>query len=122
MEILEQQRLSLLPPAQRESGVIVPIVLRGRKHLPDHIGKKRQYWDFSDFTLAEGDLRKSPAYAKALVEIAAYVEERVREIEAANADPCACCHGFSLPSASDVAALIASAARPPAFPLRETSP
>jgi hypothetical protein len=122
MEKLEQQRLELLPPLKRDAGLIIPIVLRGLKRMPEVLRGRRQFWDFSKFTLAETELSKNPAYADTLRKIAEYVDERARDVEDATQDPCACCETFALPTEADVEELLRATARPAAFPLRGAGP
>jgi hypothetical protein len=76
MEILEAQRLEQLNPENKMDGLIIPIVLRGLKHLPPEIKNRRQYFDFEKFKLGGRKMKKHPYFSSKIKEIAEYIFDR----------------------------------------------
>jgi hypothetical protein len=107
MVSLEQQRLSLIPPAARK-GLIIPIVIRGM--LPDEIKSERQYYVLD--LLAPGDLKK-PKSREALRKVAEDIYYRHEAFRIATRDPCSVCESFEFPSESDVMDWLVGITAPP---------
>lgn len=74
---LEEPRLALCTQqADREHGLVIPVVLRGPRDLPVELRSRRHYEDFSEFTLVDQELYKHPEYAPKLRKIASYIKDR----------------------------------------------
>jgi hypothetical protein len=103
MEMLEAQRLNLLgASADKEHGLIIPIVLRDAEGLPLEIKDHRQYHDFTKFQLYQRSLAKSKQYAPRIESIARYIHRRYQALSALPGDPCANCETFTLPTDDDI--------------------
>lgn len=120
MEILETQRLNLLgDPADKEHGLIIPIVLRSENSLPQEVKDHRQYHDFTKFLLGKRRLKKSLGYAPTVKAIAEYIFDRYRALTALPNDLCAGCDTFSLPTDDEIRPwLTGMLATPAPFPGR----
>ena len=100
MVALKQERLALLPPADRADGLIIPLVLRGKDTLPEEVAQHRMYEDFSKFLLA--DIEQSIRnHAPQIAQIAAYIDERCSALEKVDVPMDAADH-FELPSDESV--------------------
>jgi hypothetical protein len=115
---LEGQRLTSLANAQeRNHGLIVPVIYRGERELPADMRDQRQYHDFSAFTLVGRGLSRNREYAPKLREIAEYIHERCKTLEA-NDVPFADADNYRLPSNEEVCKWIRSLNLPgPKFPI-----
>jgi hypothetical protein len=97
MRELEKDRLAMLPNvAERDHGLIVPVVLRGAESIPAELSALRQHEDFSKFMLMDEELSKHPQYAPKIKEIAEYIDARCRSLEAAEV-PFEDARAFQLP-------------------------
>jgi hypothetical protein len=97
MRALEQERLSLVPDIQeREHGLIIPVVLRGRPSLPAELANHRQYQDFSKFMLMDDEISRHPMYSPKVREIAEYIHGRCQCLDDAGV-PFDKLDGFELP-------------------------
>lgn len=86
MLTLEENRLDALGPgAERENGLIIPIILRGSETLPAEIAKRRIYHDFSKVLLGDVDAGIK-GHAAQLRGIAQYIDGRCRALESVRAD------------------------------------
>lgn len=103
MERLEAKRLALLGASGPERSLIIPVVLRGANSLPPRIAGRRQYVDFSRFSLATPELARNPEYIDKIRQIAEVVQAHCEAFDGAGGDPCAACGEFQLPSAAEVA-------------------
>ena len=84
---LERQRLALSRHAEdRDHGLIIPLILRGERDIPNDLAARRHYADFSRFMLLDEELSKHPDYAPKIREIAEYINAR-----------CQCLDGSSVP-------------------------
>lgn len=103
MEMLESQRLDLLgTSADKEHGLIIPIVLRSEENLPSEVKNRRQYHDFTKFQLGQRSLAKSKQYASKIESIAQYIHRRYQALSALPDDPCMDCEAFSLPTEDEI--------------------
>lgn len=59
---LEQERLALLTQAERNHGLIIPVVFRGSRRIPSEIKNSRQCYDFSSFTLTDNQMSAHPKF------------------------------------------------------------
>lgn len=120
MEMLESQRLdSLGDPTDKEHGLIIPIVLRSENSLPQEVKDRRQYHDFTKFSLGERRLTKSREYAPIVRDIAQYIHQRYQALTALPNDPCAGCETFALPTDDEIRPwLTGMLAAPAPFPGR----
>jgi hypothetical protein len=111
MEQLERRRLALLGnPASRDHGLIMPVVLRGAKHLPDAIKRSRQYYDFESFQLGGRRLARHPKFAPAIRAIAAYICDRYQELSTLPDEVFAGADLFRLPDDAEIRGLLSLAA------------
>jgi hypothetical protein len=77
MEKLEKERLKRLNPQEKKHGLIIPIVFRGCKYLPQEIKEKRQYYNFESFLLCNRHkINRHPRYAPTIKKIAEYIADR----------------------------------------------
>jgi hypothetical protein len=103
MEKLESKRLPLVDSeAQLKHGLIIPIVFRGLKFLPSEIKNRRAYYDFQSFQLGGREMSRNSNFNSKIQEIAAYIYDRCRELEALSTDPYLDCDNFNLPDESEV--------------------
>jgi hypothetical protein len=105
MELLEEKRLKLLPPQNRNHGLIIPIVLRGEKRLPSVI-KSHQYYSFNDIELADPQVKIRQKYSAEIKKIAEYILDRCYEFDGLKVDPCTECDQFVLPSENETRAYL----------------
>jgi hypothetical protein len=81
MIALERERLALFPEGpDRDSGLIIPIILRGADSLPSEIAQRRLYEDFSKLMLADVE-QGLKTHASQIRRIAQYVHERCTALE-----------------------------------------
>jgi len=105
MEYLESKRLSLLGRSpDKQHGLIVPIVFRGKRKLPPDISDRRQYYDFQDFALFSPKLSRHPELAPKVKEIAEYIAERCEALEAVPENDEIECSEFKMPSEEEIVA------------------
>jgi TIR domain len=103
MEKLESKRLPLLDAAgQLQHGLIIPIVFRGLKFLPIEIKNQRAYYDFQSFQLGSREMSRNPNFNSKIRQIAEYIYDRCRELEALPTDPYLECANFNLPDEAEV--------------------
>lgn len=103
MELLEEQRLHMLGlPKNKKQGLIIPIIYRGEKILPDEIKNKRQFHVFEDFQISGRDNLENPEYAEKIKKIAEYVQERCSELLLIEETACKTCDVFDFPSEKDI--------------------
>lgn len=122
MEQLEGERLGLLrAQADKQHGLIIPIVFRGKTFLPKEIADRRHYYDFESFQLTGVDVNTDTEYKKMIKEIAEYIAEcckRFANLDQ-NQDPCASCEKFSLPTEEEIRPWLKGVAGPASlFPNR----
>ncbi len=103
MERLESKRLPLVDSAaQLKHGLIIPIVFRGLKFLPSEIKSHRAYHDFQSFQLGSREMSHNSKFNSKIREIAEYIYDRCRELEALPTDPYLECDNFNLPEEAEV--------------------
>ena len=79
---LERERVAgLADPQERNHSLIIPVIYRGERELPADLRDKRQYHDFSAFTLVGRGLSRHREFAPKLREIAEYIHERCCALE-----------------------------------------
>jgi hypothetical protein len=100
---LEESRRTMLGPAGRGRGFIIPVILRGGDDIPPRIREHVHYTDFSRFTLATPRLASNPEYVGEIQKIAQVIYDHYRAFADRGANPCADCEAFALPSPSAVA-------------------
>jgi hypothetical protein len=101
-----------------EHGLIIPVVLRGFEHLPLRLKGERQAEDFSQFTLADRQIRRNPKFGHKVQAIAQQIYGHYRALQPIEANACDECTAFKLPAEHDLPAWRPAAAWPPAFPNR----
>ena len=83
MESLERDRLRMLGKASdRNHGLIVPVVLRGARQLPEFIRLSRHHYSFENFLLGGRRLSYHPLFAPSMRDLATYIADRFRELNA----------------------------------------
>lgn len=101
-----------------EQGLIIPVVLRGFDHLPVRLKGQRQAEDFSQFTLADRQIRRNPKFGRKVQAIAQQIYAHYRALQPVEAHACYECEAFKLPPEHELPAWRPTAAWPPAFPNR----
>jgi len=96
---LEQERLALLAQAERNHGLIIPVVFRGFTRIPTEIKNFRQCYDFSGFTLTDNQMSAHPKFAQELKNMAEYIADRYRSLNGVVNPKC---DDFSLPRFEDI--------------------
>lgn len=110
-----RRRLAGLPNSQ---GLIIPVVLRGFEHLPPRLKDERQAEDFSQFMLADRQMRRNPKFIPRVKAIAYQIYDHYRALKPFEGHACDECGAFKLPAEGDLPAWRPTAAWPPAFPNR----
>jgi hypothetical protein len=123
MVTLEQDRLSRLRGLGRgDHGLIIPVVLRGSRYLPDDIKGWRQYYNFEGFQLGSRRLSRHPRFAPVIREIAAYICERYQELLELPDETFQGGDQFSLPDETEIGPFLnANVGFRPPFPRGEIS-
>jgi len=110
MAALEERRIALLQGAGKTPhGLIIPIILRGARYLPEEIKLHRQYHDFEGFQLGSRRLSRHPRFAPVVRDIAGYICERFQELEDLPSDTFEGGDTFQLPEESAILALLGAA-------------
>ena len=114
---LEEQRLAALGgPVGSTSGLIIPVVFRGRDRLPQEIVNKRHCHDFGDFTLYGRHMYEHVDYAPKIKEIAEYIRDRCDEFRS-KPEAFDDCDSFDFPSEETIRPWLEKVAgSPPPFP------
>jgi hypothetical protein len=123
MVTLEQERLTHLRSiGQGNHGLIIPIVLRGSRYLPDEIKGWRHYYNFEGFQLGSRRLSRHPRFAPVIREIAAYICERYQELSELPDETFQGSEHFRLPDETEISAFLTTTVgfKPP-FPRGEIS-
>lgn len=101
MERLEQERLQLLPPEKRVHGLIIPIVFRGIKYLPQEL-KQRLCLNFDRYLGSDGPMRRHPYYASEIRKVVEYMENLYTAFANLAIDPCEQCEHFTFPTDEEI--------------------
>jgi len=119
METLEKKRLDRMREGLKaETGLIIPIVLRGEASLPAHIKNARHYYSFERFSLTSRNLSKNPRFEGIVREIAEEVYARKRMLDAVADDVCGDCNDFEFPTEAEIGPWLEAVAAPlTPFPL-----
>jgi hypothetical protein len=118
MKGLEEQRLALLDDAeQKDKGLIIPVVFRGLKHLPEEITNNRLCKKFDSFLLSTPELHRHPDFAPSIKEIAEYVTGRCRVLLPLERNLRTDCDRFKLPTEADVRPWLEGIIHAPSFPI-----
>jgi len=121
MERLEKKRLPYLSKHRNEKGLIIPIVYRGDKDLPDSIRKKRQYYTVESFHISGRGNSDNPEYAKIIKEIGEYIRERCDDLRVVEDIICEPCDTFDFPEEDEISDWLKTMLPPkPSFPGRKT--
>ncbi len=106
MELLEEKRLRALRrsglPKNHGHGLIIPIVYRGKKELPESIKSNRQCHVFEDYQISGTDNLENPEYLKEITEIAEYIKARHHELRKVEKDICKFCDVMGFPTEADI--------------------
>lgn len=103
MEELEQKRLEKAGLKDNaKHGLIIPIVYRGDKKLPNDIKNKRHCHFFEEFQISGHATLNDPEYAQRIKEIAEYIGERCEELSEIEEEVCKPCEAFEIPSDAEV--------------------
>jgi hypothetical protein len=120
MEGLEQRRLIKVKKSLSiESGLIIPIVLRGETSLPTNIRATRHYYSFERFSLTSRELARNRQFEELVREIATVIHQRKQMFDAVGEDMTADCADFLFPSEDEIRLWLDSVITPPSpFPFR----
>jgi hypothetical protein len=121
MELLEEDRLTKLKAhgIVGDSGLIIPIIYRGRDFMPVYVSGNRNYYDFESYYLG-GRTYKRKEYLLSVKQIANYIFNRCIELNSLSVDPCNGCETFSLPREEELDGWLDELLPPhPIFPGRE---
>jgi hypothetical protein len=110
MVALERDRLARLGvSAQSGHGLIIPIVLRGARYLPEEIKGARHYYNFESFQLGNRRLSRHPRFAPTIREIAAYICDRYQELQTLPGEVFEEYEQFKLPEEAEIEPLLSLA-------------
>jgi hypothetical protein len=114
---LEERRLAALAGHDPTRGLIIPVVLRGRREqLPGALKDHVHYLDFSQFsTAASRRILRNPRYVDSIAQVAAYMHDTAQALQAVGVVPDDCGR-FRLPPEDQVVDL--GGAAPQSFPGR----
>jgi hypothetical protein len=102
-ELEERRRAQLGEAFERERGMIIPIVFRGRKDdLPEEIQGAIHYQDFSAYTTADPNITRNPEYVDKIEQVARYIYELYEECQAGGGAAFGNCEAFELPAEDEV--------------------
>jgi hypothetical protein len=121
MEKLENLRLGKIQSLVDDDGLIIPIILRGEDDIPDKIKLRRQYYDFSKYTLLDQDMGTNPNYVKEIDEIAKTIHRLFEAFLRLGEDMCGDCGMFSIPAEQEIELWLDQPSIPP-FPGRTGKP
>ncbi len=97
MRALETQRLGSLPAEERQHVLIIPVIYRGEKYLPDEVKAPL----FAKLDSLTGGLDSHPDYVTAVKKIADYIIERCQAFVNHKVDA-KDCDQFALPSPDEI--------------------
>lgn len=122
MTELQNERLKLLPAAERSKNLIIPVIYKGSKYYPQALLDNELYLNFEKFALYETTMIRNKQFADEVEKLANYIYERIRCFKMTAHNPWGHCEEFSLPSKEDTLQFIESLNSPhlstPAFPFR----
>lgn len=99
MQDLETRRLKLLE--DKGKGLIIPIILRGKKKFPRALQNQRKFYDFTDIEFNNpGDVFRAK-FAKEIKEIAQYIVDRCDQLDEISPQLSHNCQAFRLPNAKE---------------------
>lgn len=102
MKTLEKNRLDVLPKSEKNHGLIIPIVFRGPKYLPQEIKGNINCDNFSDFLLSDTNIWKHPEYAGKIRKIADYITARIMAFKELPKNTIPVQEDFKLPSEDEI--------------------
>jgi len=112
MVTLETKRLQQLSGTPKAHGLIIPIICRGWDLFPKSIKDERVVYNFEPYLLQKDRISKHKDGKVQLKQIARYIVDRVKEIQATMNDPCQDCPGFVLPRPEDVVSWVRNVQSP----------
>jgi hypothetical protein len=99
MQDLEERRLRFLE--DKGKGLIIPIILRGKKKFPLALQNQRKFYDFTDIEFNNpGDVFRAK-FAKEIKEIAQYIVDRCDQLDEISHQLSHNCQAFRLPDAKE---------------------
>ena len=108
---LERDRLTRLRlSGLGNHGLIIPIVLRGERFLPDEIKAARRYHNFESFQLGGRRLNRHPRFAPVIREIATYICDRYQELQELPEEIFQTYEQFRLPDEAEIGPFLSTAA------------
>jgi hypothetical protein len=111
MRRIEDARRDAMPIALRNKGLVIPVVVRGEKHVPDEL-KPRLCASLDDVLLIASDVRKK-AVVKRVRDVAEAVFERVTAMRQAGASLTRDCGQFRFPTMQEIDPWLRTVAPPP---------
>lgn len=120
MKRLEEKRLRAIGPVDdHRHGFIIPIVFRGAEYLPEEIKERRQFYDFSPYTLVQPEIAENENYVADIEEIAHRIYALYSKCMTSLEDPVSECKEFTLPPEGEIQDWLMSITQPQSpFPLR----
>ena len=92
----EKKRLALLGWENPSKGFVFTVVLNSPDRLPNVLKENRIYYDFSQFTLAEIELKRNPKYVEKFKELATAIADLYEEMEDVKAEILVKCNDFAI--------------------------
>jgi hypothetical protein len=86
----------------RSHSLIIPVICRGWKDFPVLLRKERLAHNFEPLLLRRDRVTKTQEGRVELANIARYIVDRVRELQAIPDDLCQHCSNFSLPPVNEI--------------------
>jgi hypothetical protein len=105
MQDLELERAKHLTDAS--IGLIIPIILRGKKKFPE-IMKKRKFYDFTDYLFNSSSEKLRQLHAAQISEIAEYILDCCECLEKASGSISHDCDKYGLPTSDDAKQFVES--------------
>ena len=113
---LETRRLDNLPSADREVGLIIPVVLRGADQVPATIKSGRHYVDFSHFSLASTEIKRNPDFLAEIRKMALVIHRHHLAFMRSAVDACSGCDDYRLPAEEEIKPWRPDVGTAPAWP------
>ena len=117
MLALENARLQLLPPNERNKKLIIPVIFRGSKHYPFNLSDTL-YLNFEKFSHSKKQMSRNERFSEEIRKLAEYIHERIIAFENSNVAPWGDCDKFALPDVDEARTYIKNNLRSNSFPLR----
>ena len=111
MQKIEETRRDALPAAYRNKSLVIPVVIRGEKHVPDEL-KPKLCASLDDVLLIASDVRKK-AVVRRVRQVAEAVFERITAMRQAGGNLTQNCSQFRFPTTQEIDPWLRTVAPPP---------